>query len=50
MDLAFSKEEIAFREEVRAFFRDNVPASKRGANWWRAVTSPRTRWSTGGAS
>ena len=25
MDLAFSKEEIAFREEVRAFFRDNVP-------------------------
>ena len=25
MDLAFSKEEMAFREEVRAFFRDNVP-------------------------
>ena len=24
MDLAFSKEEMAFREEVRAFFRDNV--------------------------
>ena len=23
---------------------------KRGARWWRAVTSPRTRWSPGGAS
>ena len=29
MDLAFSKEEIAFREEVRAFFRDNVPPETR---------------------
>ena len=29
MDLAFSKEEIAFREEVRAFFRDNVPPDTR---------------------
>jgi len=25
MDLAFSKEEMAFRKEVRAFFRDHVP-------------------------
>ncbi|MBC7576061.1 pimeloyl-CoA dehydrogenase large subunit [Tardiphaga sp.] len=29
MDLNFSNEEIAFRDEVRAFFRDNVPASTR---------------------
>jgi alkylation response protein AidB-like acyl-CoA dehydrogenase len=26
MDLRFTPEEIAFRDEVRAFFRDNVPA------------------------
>jgi hypothetical protein len=25
MDLSFTKEEQAFREDVRAFFRDNVP-------------------------
>ena len=29
MDLSFSKEEVAFRDEVRAFFRDNVPPSTR---------------------
>jgi len=29
MDLAFTKEELAFREEVRAFFRDNVPPDTR---------------------
>ncbi|WP_129782445.1 pimeloyl-CoA dehydrogenase large subunit [Peristeroidobacter soli] len=29
MDLSFSKEEIAFREEVRAFFRAAVPATTR---------------------
>ena len=29
MDLSFSKEEMAFREEVRAFFRDNVPPETR---------------------
>ena len=29
MDLAFTKEELAFREEVRAFFRDNVPPETR---------------------
>src|ERR1700749_2395958 len=29
MDLSFTKEELAFREEVRAFFRDNVPAATR---------------------
>ena len=29
MDLAFTKEEQAFREEVRQFFRDNVPPETR---------------------
>ena len=29
MDLSFSKEEMAFREEVRAFFRDHVPPETR---------------------
>ena len=29
MDLNFSKEEVAFRDEVRSFFKDNVPASTR---------------------
>ena len=29
MDLSFSKEELAFREEVRAFFTDNVPPETR---------------------
>ena len=29
MDLSFSKEELAFRDEVRAFFRDNVPPAMR---------------------
>ena len=29
MDLAFTNEEMAFREEVRAFFRDNVPPEAR---------------------
>ena len=29
MDLAFTKEEQAFREEVRQFFRDNVPPDTR---------------------
>src|SRR5215203_6572844 len=29
MDLAFSKEEMAFREEVRAFFKNNVPPETR---------------------
>ena len=29
MDLAFTKEEQAFREEVRSFFRDNVPPDTR---------------------
>src|SRR5437588_13072930 len=50
MDLAFSKEEMAFREEVRAFFRDNVPPETRRklvegrhlrkdemVAWWRIV-------------
>ena len=29
MDLAFTKEEIAFREEVREFFKNNVPPETR---------------------
>jgi pimeloyl-CoA dehydrogenase large subunit len=50
MDLSFSKEEIAFREEVRAFFRDNVPPATRQkmvegrhlsreemVEWWRIL-------------
>ena len=50
MDLAFSKEEMAFREEVRAFFRDNVPPDTRRKLQSRAAICPRTRWSPGGAS
>src|SRR6266850_2065661 len=50
MDLSFSKEEVAFRDEVRAFFRDNVPPSTRQklqegrhlskdemVQWWRIL-------------
>ena len=50
MDLSFSKEEVAFRDEVRAFFRDNVPPSTRQklqegrhlskdemVTWWRIL-------------
>ena len=50
MDLSFSKEELAFREEVRAFFRDNVPPETRRklvegrhlskdemVTWWRIL-------------
>jgi len=50
MDLSFSKEEMAFREEVRTFFRDNVPAETRRklvegrhlskqemVDWWRIL-------------
>lgn len=50
MDLGFSKEEVAFREEVRAFIRDNLPASTRQklqegrspskdemVRWWRIL-------------
>ena len=50
MDLSFSKEEMAFREEVRAFFRDNVPPATRQklvegrhlskqemVDWWRIL-------------
>ena len=29
MDLSFSKEELAFRDEVRTFFKENVPAAVR---------------------
>src|SRR5258708_36654409 len=50
MDLSFSKEEVAFRDEVRAFLRDNVPPSTRQklqegrhlgkdemVEWWRIL-------------
>ena len=50
MDLSFSKEEMAFREEVRAFFRDHVPQETRRklvegrhlskdemVEWWRIL-------------
>jgi len=50
MDLSFSKEEMAFREEVRAFFRDHVPPETRRKlvegrhlskqemiDWWRIL-------------
>src|SRR5207248_9519787 len=50
MDLSFSREEQAFREEVRAFFRDHVPPSTRQklvegrhlskqemVDWWRIL-------------
>src|SRR6478752_9190999 len=50
MDLAFSREEIAFRDEVRAFFRDHVPPATRQklqegrhlsrdemVTWWRIL-------------
>ncbi len=29
MDLSFSKEELAFRDEVRTFFKENLPADIR---------------------
>src|ERR1700724_3467088 len=50
MDLSFSKEEVAFRDEVRNFFRDNVPSATRQKlqegrhlskqemiDWWRIL-------------
>src|SRR5438552_2648380 len=50
MDLSFTKEEMAFRDEVRAFFRDNVPPPTRQKlqegrhlskqemiDWWRIL-------------
>ena len=50
MDLSFSKEEVAFRDEVRAFFRDHVPPTTRQkcqegrhlskqemVDWWRIL-------------
>jgi alkylation response protein AidB-like acyl-CoA dehydrogenase len=50
MDLSFTREELAFRDEVRAFFRDNVPTSTRQKlqegrhlskqemiDWWRIL-------------
>src|SRR3978361_1858641 len=50
MDLSFSKEEQAFRDEVRAFFKENVPPAARQklqegrhvskdemVQWWRIL-------------
>src|SRR5471032_233274 len=50
MDLSFSKEEVAFRDEVRALFRDHVPPATRQKlqegrhlskqemiDWWRIL-------------
>ena len=50
MDLSFSKEEVAFRDEVRSFFKENVPAAARQklqegrhvskdemVEWWRIL-------------
>src|ERR1700761_10283 len=50
MDLSFSKEEVAFRDEVRTFLRDNVPPATRQKlqegrhlgkdemiEWWRIL-------------
>ena len=50
MDLAFTKDEMAFREEVRQFFKDNVPPETRRklvegrhlskdemVTWWRIL-------------
>ncbi len=50
MDLSFTKEELAFRDEVGAFFRDNVPPATRQKlqegrhlgkqemiDWWRIL-------------
>src|SRR5947208_14062935 len=52
MDLGFSKEEEAFRDEVRAFFKDNVPPATRQklqegrhlskdemVQWWRILNN-----------
>ncbi len=50
MDLSFSKEEVAFRDEVRTFFKENVPSATRQKlqegrhlskqemiDWWRIL-------------
>src|SRR5258708_34251419 len=50
MDLSFSKEEVAFRDEVRNFFKENVPSATRQKlqggrhlskqemiDWWRIL-------------
>ena len=46
MDLRFSTEEKAFRDEVRAFFRDNVPPATRQQIAGGPSPLARTRWST----
>jgi len=42
MDLSFSKEEVAFRDEVRNFFKENVPSATR-QKLQEAVISPSRR-------
>jgi len=44
MDLAFSPEETAFREEIRAWIRDNLPAG------WGTPASKNRKRSTSGLS
>ena len=50
MDLRFTPKEIAFREEVRAFIRDNLPAETRERKVGSASRPPRTTSSPGSAS
>ena len=39
MDLRFTPEEIAFRDEVRAFMRAPRCRRQSGARWWKAIAS-----------
>ena len=49
MDLRFTPEELAFRDEVRTFFHEKLPESIR-TKLSRAKSSPRTTSSPGSAS
>ena len=49
MDLRFTAEETAFREEVRDFFRTALPSASATSSSW-AITPRRTSSSTGSAS
>ena len=46
MDLRFTPEELAFRDEVRALLARRAARRRSGARWSRAGTSPRTTSST----
>ena len=50
MDLRFTAEELAFRDEVRAFFRAESAGEHSRPSWSRARSSPRTTSSPGSAS